>query len=196
MLTQYKKFFQPFIAIIARPFLSWNPTNLTLLSLLAAMLFFLGIVTHIYVVSIVSIAGFVFDMMDGYVARSQKKVSKIGAFLDSTLDRASDFFIITSFGFAHLVAWELIVAALFTSYFISYMRTRAEATFGTQQVNQEGLMQRTERIVFILLAFFLFLFFPAFSLYHFSLLTLAFAVILVLNCFTILQRFLAIKTYA
>lgn len=189
MITKYKPRLTPLIAIIARPFLSWNPSALTLVSVCSAFLFFIGVVTHIYLLSILSMAGFVFDMLDGYVARKQKKVSRQGAYLDSTLDRVSDFFLMVSFGFAHVVAWELVILVAFSSFFISYMRARAEATFGKDSPTTEGLMQRTERTLFIFVAFLLFLLFPTFSLYHVSLLSLAFSLILVLNCVTIIQRF-------
>ena len=178
----------PLTAIIARPFLSWNPSILTLLGLVSSMLFFVGIIGHVYILSIISLFGFIFDMLDGYVARATNKVTAFGGFLDSTLDRVSDFFFITSFGFGHLVNWDLVVLALFTSLLISYIRARGEAAFPT--ANQaKGLMQRTERVIFLLLAFFLFLLFPSFSFMHESILAIGFWVIFILNLVTIFQRF-------
>ncbi len=196
MFSKYKQRFTPLIAIIARPFLSWNPTILTILSLIAAILFFTGIVTHIYLLSVISVVGFVFDMLDGYVARYQKKVSKIGAFLDSSFDRVSDFFLVAGFGVAHLVPWGLVVIVVFTSFFISYLRTLGELTFGKTPISSTGLMQRTERIVLLIFAFLLFLAFPGVMLFGFSLLPFAFGLLGILNCITIVQRFATIYTHA
>lgn len=189
MISKFKKQLEPIIAIIAQPFLSWNPAVLTILSLVFAVLFFFGILNHIYWLSIVSLLGFVFDALDGYVARKQNKVTKYGGFLDSTLDRIADFFFITSFGFGHLVSWELTTLALGTSFLISYMRSRGELAFRVDKPMAEGLMQRTERIIFIYAAFILFLLMPNFQLGKLDLLSLAFIIIVLLNTLTIFQRF-------
>lgn len=182
MLSQFKKKFEPLVAIIARPFLSWNPSVLTMLSLLASLLFFIGILEHIYWLSLLSMFGFLFDAFDGYVARKNNKVTKFGAFLDSSLDRIADFFLITSFGFARLVSWELVVLVFATTIFISYLQARAEAVFG--KVKAVGIMQRTERILFIFLAFFLFLLFQKAEI-----LLIVFLLLVFLNLITIYQRF-------
>src|SRR6185312_962192 len=95
MISKFKKNLEPLLSIIAHPFLSWNPHFLPALSLLFAGIFFVGIFLHIYWISIVSIVGFLFDAIDGYVARKQNKVTPFGGFLDSTLDRIADFLFIT-----------------------------------------------------------------------------------------------------
>lgn len=190
MITQFKKHLEPVIAIIAYPFLSWNPSILTLLSLVFAILFFAGIVTHLYWLSLISIVGFLFDALDGYVARKQNKVTEFGGFLDSVIDRIADFFFITSFGFAHLVSWEIVVIVLFSSLIISYMRSRGDLAFGLGHAPAEGLMQRTERIIAIYLALILFLLFPSAMLGHMSILSSVFLLICTLNIYTVFQRFL------
>lgn len=190
MITKFKKQFEPLIAIIAQPFLSWNPSLLTSFSLLFALLFFAGIVKHVYILSIISLFGFLFDALDGYVARSQNKVTQFGGFFDSVVDRIADFFFITSFGFGHLVDWGLVVFVLFTSFLISYMRSRGDLAFNLGHAPAEGLMQRTERILAIYLAFLLFLFVPNVTLGSFSLLAAMFALLAILNTYTIFQRLL------
>jgi len=190
MISNFKKILEPIIAIIAYPFLSWNPSILTWLSLVAAILFFVGVLSHVYWLSIVSILGFLFDVLDGHVARAQKKVTAYGGFLDSTLDRASDFFFITSFGFARIVSWEIVVFVLTTSFLISYMRSRGDLAFGLGHAPAEGLIQRPERILLLLLAFFVYLLLPTAELFHLPPVNLIFLLILLLNCITLIQRFL------
>lgn len=190
MITKFKKHLEPLIAIIAYPFLSWNPSLLTVISLLFAVLFFIGIVQHMYWLSLFSLIGFLFDAIDGYVARKQNKVTKFGGFLDSTLDRAADFFFITSFAYAHLVSWELTVIVLFTSFLISYMRSRGDLAFDLGHAPADGLMQRPERIIFIYLSFLFYLVFPNITIGNLSLLSAMFLLICGLNIYTIFQRML------
>jgi len=147
-----------------------------------------------YWLSIISILGFLFDAIDGHVARKKGKTSQFGAFLDSTLDRISDFFLISAFGFGNLVSWKIVIFVLFSSFLISYMRARAESLFDNKKHFAEGFMQRTERIVFILTSFFIFLIFPRFQILTMSFLNLAFLFIFILNIITIFQRFLAHKS--
>jgi len=73
------------------------------------------------------------DMLDGAVARLGGRSSPFGAFLDSTLDRYSDFAVYA--GIAAYYAWQrpanltfvlLCMLAFFNAFMISYTRARAE----------------------------------------------------------------------
>lgn len=97
---------------------------------------------------------FVFsDLIDGYMARSQGKSSKFGAFLDSTLDRIGDgaIFIGLSLYFAgpgdsrlYLV---LCLVCLLMGAVTSYARAKAEGLGYTAKV---GIAERADRLVAIL----------------------------------------------
>lgn len=98
------------------------------------------------------------DMLDGAVARLGGKATKFGAFLDSTLDRFSDFAVYA--GIATYYAWQqpanvtfvlLSMVAFFTSFMISYTRARAEDLIDECRV---GYWQRGERSAAILIATF------------------------------------------
>ena len=87
------------------------------------------------------------DTLDGIVARVNGKKSSFGAFLDSFLDRYSDFFPLA--GLCHFAFLTddspLLVASLLTiagSYATSYARARAEALGVECKV---GLFERPER---------------------------------------------------
>ncbi|HET9946744.1 MAG TPA: CDP-alcohol phosphatidyltransferase family protein [Patescibacteria group bacterium] len=185
MISKFKQQLQPLIGIIAHPFLSWNPSVLTLLSLSSALVFFLGAIFHIYWLSIVSILGFLFDAIDGYVARKTGKVTKFGGFLDSTTDRIADALLMSAFGYAGLVSWTIVVPLIVTSLLISYIRARGEFAFLLQKSAAEGLMQRTERIIILYVLFLAFV-----STNSTGVLFWGILVITILNCFTILQRLL------
>ena len=91
------------------------------------------------------------DMLDGPLARSTGQVSKFGAFLDSTIDRYSDFFI---FGGVALYfakegqnGWFLITMGILAGAFVtSYAKARAENLI---EKCDAGIFERPERIVIL-----------------------------------------------
>ncbi|GAB6944717.1 CDP-alcohol phosphatidyltransferase family protein [Vulcanisaeta sp. JCM 14467] len=99
-----------------------------------------------------------FDMLDGLVARYWGRASKLGAFLDSTLDRYVDFialvdlWIVSDRGFLSIV---LLLLAVLGSLMTSYTRARAEA-LGVKMMGV-GLLEREERLILILLILLIFI---------------------------------------
>jgi CDP-diacylglycerol--glycerol-3-phosphate 3-phosphatidyltransferase len=98
------------------------------------------------------------DMLDGAVARLAGKSTEFGAFLDSTLDRFSDFAVYA--GIAACYAWcepanvtfvLLAMLATFNAFMISYTRARAEDLIERCRV---GYWQRGERSAAILIGTF------------------------------------------
>jgi CDP-diacylglycerol--glycerol-3-phosphate 3-phosphatidyltransferase len=99
-------------------------------------------------------AGFlcgVFDLVDGQVARLTGRTSDFGAFLDSTLDRYTEFFIYAGAAAWIDTRWAYLLAALafLGSVGVSYTRARAEG-LGLQC--KSGWMQRGERMIVLGLA--------------------------------------------
>ena len=96
------------------------------------------------------------DMLDGAVARIGRSATTFGAFLDSTLDRLSDFVIFTGIAFYfatrhNLTHTFLPVLAAFAGLMISYTRARAEDLIQSCTV---GYWQRGERIAAVIIAVF------------------------------------------
>lgn len=98
------------------------------------------------------------DMLDGAVARIGGKASVFGEFLDSTLDRFSDFAIYAGIavGYASLAPANITFALLamlsfFNSFMISYSKARAENLIESCPV---GYWQRGERSAAVLIATF------------------------------------------
>ncbi|MHC4294877.1 MAG: CDP-alcohol phosphatidyltransferase family protein [Planctomycetota bacterium] len=98
------------------------------------------------------------DMLDGAVAKIGGKATRFGAFLDSTLDRYSDFAVYA--GIALGYSWRapanitfvlLSMLAFFGALMISYTRARAEDLIESCSV---GYWQRGERSAAILIATF------------------------------------------
>jgi CDP-diacylglycerol---glycerol-3-phosphate 3-phosphatidyltransferase len=101
---------------------------------------------------IVFVIGSVSDMFDGSVARMTGKATRFGAFLDSSLDRLGEGFVLGGIGVAlaregSTWAVGMTFAALAGSFLVSYTRARAEG-LGVDS-NKGGLMSRTERLVLV-----------------------------------------------
>lgn len=140
-----------------------SPNTLTITGLIIN-----GIAGYIYYSGILKFAGAVilfaglFDMLDGAVARAGKNRSRTGGFIDSVVDRYSDFLI-----FGGVLAYFaktgdfgrviLVLAILCGAFMVSYIRARAELVIPKCDV---GLLERAERII-ILAAGSIFNFFDA-----------------------------------
>lgn len=127
------------------------------------------------------------DGLDGTMARLGGKASRLGGFLDSTLDRVADAAV-----FAGLVAWGAAtnraafwaaLAALVLGFLVSYARARAEVEGWDASV---GIFERTDRLVVALLgAFAVGLGAPA------AVLTVALCVVAIGSAVTVVQRIVA-----
>jgi phosphatidylglycerophosphate synthase len=98
------------------------------------------------------------DALDGAVARLGNQRSRFGAFLDSTVDRFSDFAVFGGIAAAYALARPanatfvlLSMLAFFNAFMISYTRARAEDLIESCTV---GFWQRGERMAAILIATF------------------------------------------
>lgn len=99
--------------------------------------------------AVLVLIGGIFDILDGTVARTNGKVTKFGAYLDSVLDRLSDAFLFIA------VAWNLravptgVLLSLLSmvgAFLVSYARARAE---GLGVECKTGIMERPERVVLL-----------------------------------------------
>jgi CDP-diacylglycerol--glycerol-3-phosphate 3-phosphatidyltransferase len=131
------------------------------------------------------------DAIDGVLAREGGSVTRKGDFLDHTLDRYSDVFIIGGIFFAGYVRWEIGVIAITGILISSYIGTQAQA-IGLNRV-YGGLLGRADRLLIIIGATFLNLFYPypvpSSSIISFSFLGWAILIFALLSHFTALQRF-------
>lgn len=131
-----------------------NPNVLTFFGLVvnfwAAVLFATGRFRS--AAAVIFLAGFL-DMLDGQVARREKRVTVFGAFFDSTLDRYSDMALYMGLLVYYAVIGRssyVIVAAVATagSVMVSYARARAESLIPLCKV---GFMERPERMVLLII---------------------------------------------
>ncbi|MHC1636042.1 MAG: CDP-alcohol phosphatidyltransferase family protein [Candidatus Methanospirareceae archaeon] len=132
------------------------------------------------------------DAIDGILARETGKASKKGDFLDHTLDRYSDVFIICGIFFGGYITWEIGVIAVVGVLMSSYLGTQAEAV-GLKRV-YGGILGRADRLLLIIVATFLNVLYPypfpsqGMSI-SFTFLGWAVLIIAFLSHITALQRF-------
>lgn len=157
-----------------------RPDHLTVLGLLFSVASGLGFALgHFRTAASFGLLAGICDILDGQLARSLHRVSKFGAFLDSTLDRLAEAAMlagIAAFYTFNLVAqvsdpervamnlthglepyhWGLIallaLLALVGSFMVSYTRARAEGLGVDCKV---GWFERPERMILLILAGFL-----------------------------------------
>ncbi|MBI4216225.1 MAG: CDP-alcohol phosphatidyltransferase family protein [Chloroflexi bacterium] len=143
-------FSQPLVGLLARTGL--HPNAVTVLGflasggaawLLAQGSFFWG--------GVVVLLGSALDMVDGALARATGRVTPFGALLDSTLDRLAEALILGGLALHFSTRGDalgvfLTLAALISSFLVSYVRARAEALGLKGEV---GLAARPERIIIL-----------------------------------------------
>jgi phosphatidylglycerophosphate synthase len=137
----------------AARFIPFSPNVITIAGFIVTLFASYVLMTNLLLGGILVLVGGVFDILDGVVARTNRKSSKFGAFLDSVLDRYSDAFILLALAWNFMdhnnnIMLLVCLGTLVGSFLISYARARAE---GLGENCKYGLMERPERI--ILLAF-------------------------------------------
>ena len=129
-----------------------NPSQLTLIGLLfnalGCLLFAYG---HFFSGSFVIWFAAIFDMLDGAVARASGQETRFGAFIDSVIDRYSDFFIfggilIYFVRTSQLALAMLVLVVIAGAALTSYTKARAENIIEHCDV---GWVERPERIFII-----------------------------------------------
>jgi archaetidylinositol phosphate synthase len=124
--------------------------------------------------------GSLFDVLDGAVAKAQRKVTKFGGYLDSVADRYADAFILIGIAMYLNEHHVLIMVVIVGSILVSYSRARAETVIDKCDV---GLAERSERLIILMVATLLAI--AGVNLFYEALVLLA-----VLTHLTVLQRIL------
>ncbi len=130
-----------------------SPTQLTLagavLSLLTGVIFAKG---YLFLGGIFLFVAGAADLLDGPLARSTGKSSPLGAFLDSTVDRYSDFFVLAGLAIHFVrngeIFWFFVTLGIILgSFAVSYTKARAENFIKDCGV---GTFGRSERILLLI----------------------------------------------
>jgi phosphatidylglycerophosphate synthase len=155
--------FRPLVDIIAKGFYKSGIKNPNIIT---GLMFFFAVLGSVLLILFGNLLLFgifvfltgIFDGVDGSLSRIAERASQKGAFLDSTMDRFSEiviFFAIFVFC-GDTLLWNaidmklIIYIAFFASLMISYSRTRGENII--KEDFDIGLMARSERLFYLLIA--------------------------------------------
>jgi CDP-diacylglycerol--glycerol-3-phosphate 3-phosphatidyltransferase len=170
-----------------------HPDQITIAGALVSALTPLGFYLHPAAGLAVLLASGLADSLDGPMARKMGLASRYGAFLDSSLDRVSDFLYLAGFWvlFRDLPEffWAslLTMAAVTATLMISYTKARAEGLGGSCKA---GLMSRAPRVIYLLAWAVLLVVLPA---YREAVLWWGLSVYTTLAVFTVAQRIVHVQ---
>ena len=145
MLLQIKRFSEKLLLPLARKLVKIPANYFTTLGLISAVITFFGFIFHYLIIIIIFlfITEF-FDQLDGVVARLQGP-TKLGSFLDSTLDRIGDFFLFSGVIFGNYTSVEIGIIVIIGAFLTSYSRAKIEA-LGVDNLYGVGIIERTDRV--------------------------------------------------
>lgn len=190
MLSNKKPVVEKYLKTVAKSLSSVEPNLLTLIGSIPPLVFFVFVATGNLVGGLMTFPFFVIDFFDGMVARMTGRVSAFGGFFDSTIDRISDFLIISAFGFGHIVRFEIVLLFVFASFLVSYVRSRGELAGDNKISFGVGILERTERLIGIFVGLVIYMLVPGLGLWGFNVLEIVFILLFLLSLYTFLQRVL------
>lgn len=150
--------FIPIAKGVARLGISANMVTIIGLVIAAIGCYYIA-VSRLFIGALIVTGGMLFDSLDGSVAKVTGKMTKAGAFLDSTLDRVADAFLMLAVAVYFLrplavlgpSGSALALTGLVLGFLISYVRARAESLGFECKV---GMMERASRAIIVILGVF------------------------------------------
>jgi len=189
MLEQKRKDFKNIEKVVGEIFSKFGlkATDYSLISIFFAILslYFLITINLLLAFIFFLLAGFL-DLVDGAVARTTKKATKKGAFIDTICDRYVEGIILLGFLFLPLPyilfsskVW--IFLAFFGSLMTTYSKAAAKEKELVVKELRKGFFGRGERMIFISLAM-------VFGIFNFSLVIYPLILLAIFSNLTAFQR--------
>ncbi|MDR2967587.1 MAG: CDP-alcohol phosphatidyltransferase family protein [Methanobacteriaceae archaeon] len=152
MFERFRPLLEKVLSPIAKE-LDINPNIITIFSLIIAVIAAVSFALNSLIVGgvLLFLSGLL-DVFDGAIARYHNKVTKFGAFLDSTTDRFSDTLIIIGLLAGGYTTWVLGVLAIHSSITVSYVRAIAESKGIPCTV---GIGERATRLIILIVGAFI-----------------------------------------
>lgn len=164
-----------------------HPNYFTLISILFGVFCFLSLLWQNLISGMVFFVLAAFcDFVDGAVARTSLKVTKVGAYLDTIFDRYVEGMVLAGFFFLPLPKFFIpasvwIFLCLFGSLMTTYAKAAAKEKEMVKKELKKGLFGRPERMILIFLSLFL----GVFNLYW---LVFVLIILAIFSNFTALER--------
>jgi len=159
MLLQIKRFSEKLLLPLARKLVKIPANYFTFFGLISAIITFFGFIFNFLIIIIIFL--FVtefFDQLDGVVARLQGP-TKLGGFLDSTLDRIGDFFLFIGVILGGYTNFIIGIIVLIGAFLTSYTRAKIEA-LGEENLYGVGILERTDRVPILFIGAIFHIWFP------------------------------------
>ena len=156
MLDRLRRRLEAYLGFVGRSFsqVEASPTAWTMVglafSVLSGVAFSYGSYKGQFAGGVLILAAGWFDIVDGAVARVTGRVSKRGAFLDSTLDRVAEVAVFLGILAGGLAPPVLVLTALSLSLLVSYTRAKGDALGVT--LSGVGIGERSERLLILAIA--------------------------------------------
>ncbi len=158
MLTEWgrknlKGLFEAVARVLQALHLTPNAITLIGTSLSLVVAYFI-LTDRLLIAGVVYFISSITDALDGTLARMAGVRNRFGAFWDSTLDRLSEAIVVSSIAFwaalqGNMTGLAIALAALVTSFMVSYTRARGE---GLGIESKVGFGTRVERFIILLIA--------------------------------------------
>ena len=152
VLNSFRKEADTIILPIAKKMKNISPNTLTWLAFLSAViagiLFYLSDPHFIFLASLFILSNSFFDAMDGRVAKLTGKADRKGDFLDHTLDRYADIFILGGVAFSSTCRLSIGLIAILGVLLTSYMGTQAHAVGVGRDYG--GIAGRADRLILLI----------------------------------------------
>ena len=190
MLSNKKPVIEKFLKPALKYLSKFDPNLLTLVGSIPPLIFFVFVINGNLVGGLITFPFFVIDLFDGMVARLKGQVTAFGGFLDSTIDRISDFLLNSAFGFSEIVRFEIVLLFVFATFLVSYSRARGELASERQISFNVGILERTERLIGIFVGLVIYMIVPHLRFWGFNILELIFLFLFFLSVYTFFQRVL------
>ncbi|UCF07711.1 MAG: CDP-alcohol phosphatidyltransferase family protein [Thermoplasmata archaeon] len=153
VLNTYRSNADPYLIPLANRLRHFEPNTLTAFAFIFAVLggifFYLGNVWFLLLAVLCILLNALLDALDGKVAKITGKTSKRGDFLDHTLDRYADVFIIGGIMLSVHCHWLIGFLALLGVIFASYMGTQSQALGCGRDYG--GILGRADRLIILIL---------------------------------------------
>ena len=191
------KIFQPIIIFFGK--LGIHPNVFTITGMLLSISAGVFIALDNFLTAIILLmCGSAMDFLDGGVARYRGLATKQGGFLDSVADRISDLAVFAGVLISPYVDPVTGIIMVASTILISYIRAKGES-IGVKKM-AVGIMERTERLLFLWILLIVSLFIPSFKentiftlgsyFDHGSYFTIGYMILTGLCVVTVLQRFI------
>ena len=153
VLDSHRKEADPFLMPMARSLRHVEPNTLTwiafVFAVLAGIFFYLGNRWFLLLAAGCILLNALLDALDGKVAKLMNKTTKRGDFLDHTLDRYADVFIIGGIMLSVHCDWFIGLLAMLGVIFASYMGTQSQALGAGRDYG--GILGRADRLAILIL---------------------------------------------